>query len=333
MTEYDKLKPALQKLVDDGTLTAHQALAAQNALRGSLSTEGRTRKSLFSEALTYIGGAVIVVSAGLLLNQAWDQLGTWGRPAVIGAGAILLFIAASMLSRQVKEDTLRRLSSTLFIGSGALTAFTIGLITSEFWIPKQTESQMYWVNPKPWVYLTITLLCAVGAGLVAWVGYQKANSALGVMAQILTADIAGFAVGALIWVQFFGSDSFPSYGSIVLLTLGALWVYTCEKEKFLEYNAAGVGAILTLLFAIQTFREQLPIWTIPTIEVAGGIGLLALYLIGRKWPFLAGGIGGILIGGVELLTRYVHGVGGALGSMALGIVLLVLGARLFKEHK
>lgn len=333
MTEYDKLKPALQKLVDYGTLTAHQALAAQNALRASVTTEGRSRKSLFSEALTYIGGAVIVVSAGLLLNQAWDQLGTWGRPAVIGAGAILLFLAATMLSRQVKEDTLRRLSSTLFVGSGALTAFTIGLITNEFWIPKQTENQTYWVNPKPWVYMTIALLCAVGAGLVAWFGYQKAKSALGVMAQILTADIAGFAVGALIWIQFYGDDSFPSYGSIVLLALGALWIYACEKEKFEEYNAAGVGAILTLLFAIQTFREQLPIWTIPTLEVVGGIGLLALYLVGRKWPFLAGGIGGILIGGVELLTRYVHGVGGALGSMALGIVLLVLGTRLFKEHK
>ncbi len=333
MTEYDRLKPALQKLVDQGTLTAHQAFAAQTALRGSVSTEGRSKKSLFSEALTYIGGAVIVVSAGLLLNQAWDELGTWGRPAVIGVGAALLFVAALFLSRSSKDDTLRRLSSTLFVGSGALVAFMVGLVFSQFWIPERTDEQLYWVNPKPWVYMTITLLCALSAGAVAWFGYQKAKSALGVLAQILTANIAGFAIGALIWIQFYGDDSFPSYGSIVLLMLGLFWIYTCETEKFEEFNAAGVGAILTMLFAVQTFREQLPTWSIPTLEVLGGVGLLALYLIGRKWPFLAGGIGGILSGGVELLTRYVHGIGGALGSMALGIILLILGTRLFKEHK
>lgn len=332
MSDYEKLKPSLQKLVDDGTLTAHQALAAQNALSGSASSDGRSRRSLFSEALTYIGGAVIVVSAGLLLNQAWDQLGTLGRPAVIGAAAIIVFLVADLLSKRANEDTIRRLSSTLFVGSSALTAFTIGLVTNELWIPKQDEQSSYWINPKPWVYMTIMLLCAIGAGLVAWFGYRKARSAFGVIAQIATADFVGFAIGALIWIQLFGPDQFPSYGSLVLVILGATWIYVAEKELFEEFNAVGVGAILTLFIATQSFREQLPTWAIPTLEIIGGIGFLALYLVGRKWPFLAGGIGGMLIGGVELLTRYVHGVGGALGSMALGIVLLVLGTRLFNER-
>lgn len=337
MNDYELLKPALQKLVDDETLTVAQAMAAQKALAKDSSkmgeVESRSRRSLISEALTYIGGAVIVVSAGLLLSQAWDQLGTWGRPAVIGAAAIVLFIAGFLLSRQATQDSLRRLSSTLFVGSGALVAFTIGLITNEIWVPKNDPNEIYWVNPKPWVYMTIALLCALGGGLVAAFGYQKAKSAFGVIAQLFAADVFVFAIGALIWIQMFGDNEFPQYGSLALLVLGAFWIYAAEKEFFEETNAAAIGAILTLSFAVQSFRGYLTEWSVPVGMIAGGLMFLALYMYGRKWPWLAGGIGGMLIGGIELLTRYVEGIGGALGSMALGIALLVLGIRLFKERK
>lgn len=334
MSDYEKLKPALQKLVDDGTLSAAQALAAQTALRTTSGSEvSRSRRSLFSEALTYIGGAVIVVSAGLLLSQAWDQLGTWGRPAVIGAAAVVLFIAGMLLSRNAAVDTLRRLCSTLFVGAAALAAFTIGLITSEIWIPQNDPNAAYWINPKPWVYMTIALLCALGGGLVALAGYFRAKSALGVIAQLFAADVAVFALGALVWIKFYGDDDFPSYGSLALIILGAAWIYVAEKELIAETNSVAIGAILTLGFAVQSFRDLLADWAIPTGMIAGGLMFLALYLYGRKWPWLAGGIGGMLFGGIELLTRYVEGIGGALGSMALGVALLILGTRLFKEHK
>jgi hypothetical protein len=246
---------------------------------------------------------------------------------------VALFIAAFLLSKDIKVETLRRLCSTLFVGSAALLAFTIGLITSELWIPQNEPGDMYWVNPKPWVPVTIALLCAVGAGVISVFGYQRAKSAFGILAQILSADVALFSLGALIWVQIYGDNDFPSYGSIALLVAGGAWVYAAEKEKFAEVNAVAFGGMITLLFAVQTLREQLPDWAVPVAMILGGLGLLGLYLNGRKWAFLVGGIGGTLIGGIELLTRYVEGVWGALGSMALGIALLVLGTRLFKERQ
>lgn len=336
MSDYEKLKPALQKLVDAGTLNSKQALAAQSALRISGGVENRSSRSLFSEALTYIGGAVIVVSAGLLLSQAWDQLGTWGRPAVIGAAAAALFAAAYFLSRDTKADTIRRLSSTLFVGSAALVAFTIGLVTNEFWVPKNfadSQYSQYWVNPKPWVVPTIAILCAIGAGLVAVFGYSRTKSAFGVIAQIVTANVAIFSTGTLIYIQLFGEGEWPTYGWLGLLIAGGAWVYAAEKEFFAESNATAIGSLATLFIASQGFREQFGDWVVPTMEILGGFMFLALYLSGRKWPFLAGGIGALLIGGIELLTRYVEGIAGALGSMALGIALLVLGTRLFKEHE
>jgi hypothetical protein len=60
MSDYEKLKPALKNLVDSGKLDANQALAAQIAMQASgLASDGRSRKSLFSEALTFVGGAVV----------------------------------------------------------------------------------------------------------------------------------------------------------------------------------------------------------------------------------------------------------------------------------
>ncbi len=334
MTQNQNLKPALRKLVDEGTLSEQQALAAQTALLGhSAEQASRSRKSLFSEALTYIGGVVILVSAGLILSETWEQLGTWGQPGVIGSAATLLFVAAYLLSRDTKLEQVRRLSSTLFVGSAALVAFTIGLITNELWIPRRDPNDIYFINPKPWVYMTIALLCALGGGLVSYFGYLRAKSALAVLAQVIAADVAIFSVGALIWISIYGDNDFPSYGSLALLVLGGFWIYAAEKELFAEVNVTALGSLFTLTFAVQTFRELLPDWVVPTGMIVGGMLYLMLYLQSRKWPWLLGGIGGFFIGGIELLTRYVEGLGGALASMALGIVLLVLGTRLLKERK
>ena len=334
MSSENSVKPELQKLVDQGVLSTQQALAAQDALLGDATQKSdRSRKSLFSEAITYIGGAVIVVSAGLILNETWEQLGAWGRPAVIGVGAVLLFLAAYLVNRDTKLEQVRRLSSTLFVGSAALTAFTIGLITNQLWIPSRGPNDIYFINPKPWVYMTIALLCALGGGLVAYFGYRRAKSAISVFAQILAADVFVFSIGALIWISLYGDDDFPSFGSLALVALGASWIYCAERKVFQEVNVTAFASILTLFFAITSFRDLLPVWSIPTITIVGGFIYLGLYLNSRLWPWLFGGIGGLLIGGVELLVRYVEGLGGALGSMLLGIVLLVIGTRLFRDKQ
>lgn len=333
MSEYEKLKPALQKLVDEDVLSAHQALAAQTALRVAGTPSQRSRRSLFSEALTYIGGAVVVISAGLLLNQTWQQLGTWGRPAVIFTGAAILFIVATLLSKSVKDETRRRLTSTLFVGSAALVAFAIGVLTNEFWVPKNDPQTMNWINPDPWVVPTIAILCSVAGGLIAGFGYFRAKSAFAALAQILASHVIAYALGALIWIQIFGEDEFPTLATFLLATSGAIWVYVAQRELLAEDSAVAFGGIAGLFFASQTLREQYAQWFPPTIEILGGLAFLALYMFGRKWPFLAAGIAGMLMGGVELLSIYVKGVTGALSSMALGIVLLILGTRLFKEHK
>lgn len=334
MSDYEKLKPALKKLVDQDVLSASQALAAQTALRSGQPTgEERSRKSLFSEALTYIGGAVIVISAGLLLGQTWEQLGTWGRPGVIFGAATVLFVAAFFLSNKSNDDIRRRLTSTLFVGSGSLAAFSIGLVTNELWVPKNDPQTMNWINPDPWVVPTIAILCSLSGGLIAVIGYIRAKSAFGALSQVFVSHVLAFAVGSLIWIQIFGEDYFPILATLLLAISGAIWVYVAERELLEETNAIAFGGVAGLFFAGQTLREEYAMWVTPTAEILGGLALLALYMFGRKWPFLAAGIFGMLIGGVELLGNYVKGINGALGSMALGIVLLLLGTRLFRERK
>jgi hypothetical protein len=145
--------------------------------------------------------------------------------------------------------------------------------------------------------------------------------------------VAVFAVGALVFIQLFGPDEWPNYAFLGLLSVGGIWVYVAEKELFSQWQSVAISSIGTLFIASQGFREQFGNWFVPTLEIFGGFMFLALYMYGRKWPFLAGGIGAMLIGGIELLSRYVEGISGALASMGLGIALLVLGTRLFNEQK
>ena len=66
-----------------------------------------------------------------------------------------------------------------------------------------------------------------------------------------------------------------------------------------------------------------------------GLGLVMLwkYMQTREWVYLVGGVAPMLMGGIEILTRYVSGALGSLASMVFGIAILVVGLRLFKEKQ
>ncbi len=333
LPDLEQLIPELAALVSEETITIAQAHAVQHALRlGVSGSEIRNRRALWSEAFTYIGGAVIVVSAGLILSRAWTQLGTWGRPLVVAIASAILIMAATYLSRTRTDDVMRRLCSTLYVGAAALVAFTVGLIFNEFWVPKNSPNSMNWINPEPWVPPSIVMLCALAAGVVAVFGYFRAKSAFGVVALGVIVGSFSAALGVLSWELIKGgSGENAVIAGIFLMVAAVVWLLAVSRNLFIEENAANLVGLAMVYLASLLLRQQSFVELPSVIQVAIGLILFFVYLRNRSWPFLAAGLLFLLSGGIELVTRYVQGILGAFVSLIFGIVLLAVGLRLFRE--
>lgn len=328
------LNPELAKLVEADVINRAQAIAVQNALHlGATTGLAHSRRSMLSEAITYIGGAVIVISAILLLSTTWEALGQWGRPSVLALAATLLGGAGIILSRTSVDDARRRLCSTLFVASAFVSAVALGLVLNDLWVPVNQPMSDVYVSPALWVMPTIFMLCTILGGLIAVLGYKRSNSALGVIAIAIA--IGGFAesAGMVIWWQIKNEETYPFLGFVFLFIAAVLWSVAVQRRVFTEQLIANALGVFALIISVEGLRDPLPTSFASVALVVLGLVMMWKYLRSHEWVYLAGGIASMLLGGVELLTRYVSGPLGSLASMVFGIVILVVGLRLFKEKQ
>lgn len=344
-----EIHPGLQRLIDAGTLTLEQAQAVQGAMGTDIDAKvappslGRTmfpsRRAFISEALTYIGFVFVIAAAALLTSQAWDGLNAWGQSALIGAGALALFGAGFLLRTIRRDDSGRRLSSTLFVGSEALVAGTIGLILTEIWVPKNPSyldaGSPLWKEAARWVSPAIVIGCAFGAIIIGVIGYLLSGSALGQLGMAAPSAALAIGIGQLIWALTNEADQAgpDRVGFAILFGGGLLWI-ALEHYGYLHEKVVGqVLGIGALFIGLQGVGIDVKVWASSSVLIVLGLGLLVFYLQGHAWPYLAGGILGMFAGGVRLLVEYVHGTGGALASLALGILLVVVGVRVVNDRR
>ena len=343
-----KLVPALQGLVDAGKLTVEQAVATQQAISEQLtvpviasssehvsqtSEEAHSRRAIISEALTYVGFVFVIAAAALLTNQAWESLGRWGRPALFAGGAVILF-AAGLWMRSARSDASgRRLSSTLFVGAEGLTAGSVGLLLNELWVPKNAEGidsgSIYWQEPARWVEPTIIILTAFAALIVGAGAYLLSRSALGQIAMAVPSMAMVLAFGQLIvvWTSETDQAGPPRVGFALLFLGGLLWLFLADQGYVQEKVVGQVLGVAALYTSVQGLGTDLKVWIGALGLILLGLSLLSVYLSNRAWPFLVGGIVGMFSGGVQMLVEYVHGTSGALASLALGVLMVILGVR------
>ena len=335
-----KLIPVLQGLVDSGVLTNEQALATQLAL-GAQATprtlnaeESHSRREIISEALTYVGFVFVIAASALLTNQAWESLGRWGHPALLAAGAGVLFSAGLWMRQSRRDASGRRLSSTLFTGSEALVAATIAVILTELWVPKNPagidSSNVNWKDTPNWVGPSLALLTALGALTVGLVYYMISHSALGHIALAIPSAAVVISFGQLInvWTSQNNETGPPRVGFALLFLGGLAWLWFAEQKILCEKVLGQVLGLGALYIGLQGLDVNVRVWIAGIAVIGLGVALLAMYLRNRSWPYLAGGIIGMFGGGVRMLVEYVHGTTGALASLALGVLLVVFGVRL-----
>jgi len=343
-----ELHSGLQKLIDAGTITREQAHAVQqelgqNSAYGFMASPTRSMftssREFISEALTYIGFVFVIAAAALLTSQAWDGLDYWGKVGLLVAGAAALFGAGFWLRMIRKDDSGRRLSSTLFVGSEALVAGTTGLILNEFLVPKNssyyTPGSSLWKEPARWVNPTIVISIGVAALVVGVIGYLLSRSALGQLAMAAPSAAIALGSGQLILALTNDTDNVgpDRIGFAILFGGGLLWI-ALEHYGYLHEKVVGqVLGIGALFIGLQGVGMDVKVWASSSLLILLGLGLLVFYLQGHAWPYLVGGIIGMFAGGVRLLVEYVHGTGGALASLALGILLVFVGVNVVNDRR
>ena len=82
---------------------------------------------VFAEALGYIGGVLVLVALGVIVQQYWSDLQVVGRLAMSAGTAGGLFGLGAILTVE-RDVALRRLRSFLWLGSAAGSALFAGVV-------------------------------------------------------------------------------------------------------------------------------------------------------------------------------------------------------------
>ncbi len=83
-----------------------------------------------AEALGYLGGVLALVGLGLLLSRVWEDLGAWGRVAVLAGTSVGLLVVGALV-RAGRDPALRRLRGFLWLLSTLAAAAAAAVVAGD----------------------------------------------------------------------------------------------------------------------------------------------------------------------------------------------------------
>lgn len=131
----DDLSDALQRLVDEGTLDDQQRTRVEAELRPLIDDDEDDDGERLVDVLAYLGGALVLAAVGVIAAMAWDSLGPGGQVALCAGGALVLLVAAVLLSGTGRTRTTRIPAMLAALASGA---FGLAASVAASWIRDDT---------------------------------------------------------------------------------------------------------------------------------------------------------------------------------------------------
>ncbi|WP_278314776.1 hypothetical protein [Lolliginicoccus levis] len=311
MTTSNALEPAqlakLSELVDSGVLREDQREAVIAALEaGHREERGQSVRRVLAEVAGYIGGALVVAGAVLLLGLAWEDLSRDARALILGVTSLVLIIAAVGFAGGVRalptdgNSARERLGAALFAGASVTIAFAPGtFVTSQAGMWSGVAGLIVAVCAYIAMPALVTLAACAVMSVVAVVGtlgdlhVAEEFMAVGlVMLGIGWLVVAARSVVAPAWAGFLVG--------VVIAVAGSQFALGADYEAW-AYSLAAVVAVACFVLFSATRSPLL---------VIGGVVATALAVSEAVWHWTGGAIGGaaaVLIAGAVLL------VGSAIG--------------------
>ncbi|WP_149359616.1 hypothetical protein [Lolliginicoccus suaedae] len=311
MTTSNALEPAqlarLQELVDSGVLQEDQRDAVVEALVAAHREEREhSVRRVLAEVAGYIGGALVVAGAVLLLGLAWDELSRGARALILGITSLVLISAAVGFAgglRALPSDggsARERLGAVLFAGASVTIAFASGtFVTSEAAMWAGLTGLVVAVCAYVAMPALVTLAACAVMGVVAVVGTL---GELNIGEEFLAVGLVILGIGWLVLAT--RSVVAPAWAGylvgVVIAVIGSQIALSADSEAW-AYSLAAVVAVACFVMFVATRSP---------ILVLGGVIASALAVSEAVWHWTGGAIGGaaaVLIAGAVLL------VGSAIG--------------------
>ncbi len=269
------------------------------------------RSSQVAEIAGYVGAALAVIAAGILLGEVWDRLRPWAQLLLLGTVSGSLFLAGLVL-RDREEATVRRLVDVLWLGAVAGTAFTLGVAGDRGLDAREEQIAL--------VVSSGTTVVALGLYLLRRHTLQQVPVLLGLLATAVSAvllpraETAPLYVGLLLW----------GIGVAWLLLTAGRIVVPVDTGLVLASLAMGVGgqtasvdahAGIGLVGSLLTCGALLLLSVVGRTTLLAGAGLIGLFVFIPQavFHFLGDSLGAPL----ALLLTGLLLVGGAVGTLTL----------------
>ncbi len=328
MAGTDPLNAGLQQLVDEGTLSPQQAGRTAQVLAAALHSSSAGghptgqpdhphRANVLVEVAAYVGGALMLGGAGIIVGNLWRDIPRGGRIGLTVTVTVFLAVAGLILGlhqgslKRTDNPSRRRLSSALGALATGSAAAVGGLVVDG--------------RAEP-------LSIGVAALLVSVPLYVVLRGAPLLFASWLAGMVALWAVCDLI---INGTDANAARSDDVLLLVwslaligyGTLWLALALLDVVTENEASAFLAAAAGLLGSEVLATQSDYaWVGLVLSVAVGAGIVVAYSRIRHWSLLlAGVLLALIVPATALATIFDNYLAPALALLIIGIALLAIG--------
>lgn len=299
-------RTALENLVERGVLTGEQFTAVLEALQQRRSAAPVRRGGLW-EVLGYVGGALVLGGAALLVGLSWEDLTRSARVTLLLAATAVLVVAGTVIAGGPRGVM------SLAGGGASAKARVVAVLLA---------------------LASCTAAMATGSALESFGGAALAATAVGLLVAVagflllpskLGVFVSGaFSVGVVLAAAEEWFDSSTLVITIGLIALGAVWVtLALLRTRVDEAFGLVFGAVIALIGAQWPMSTEHLWWGYGTTVV-----IAALCFAGYVWlriaALLVPGVIGMTIAVPEAVWDW---TGGALSApltvLVVGLVFLI----------
>jgi len=277
------------------------------------------RASVIAEVAGYVGVALAVGGAGVLLNEYWDELGVVGRVVLPLVGSVVGYGSALLLER-AKTGSARRLSQVLF-GIGAITAaVTAAMVARPIIDGMQPAGNVDPAFSEKWTALVGGIAGMVSGGVTWWLRKGSITQIVFIGAILMTV-ITGMGIlmpeGEQMWIP-----------ALLLSAIGIAWVVLGALDRLLPSNTAiAAGSVVAIigLQMLQRTNQGEPVMWGSWLALGLAAAAIVVSVIIRRGVLLGFGASALVMFSITTIMTVFEGrIAAPILILIIGVVLIVV---------